>query len=455
MDHDRAQCVVVGMGAMSPAELDALGDQLGRTGLRIERAAQLRVTPELALVILDDATAPEAVDAMVAQLGGRDREVALFVAVDRSATSGGAAYLRAGADDVLWRPLDAEEVQLRFTMWRDKRLLARESDRLRSELLAERPSTGIVGNSAATREVLKLIERVARSDATVLVTGETGTGKELVSRAIHDASNRHDDPFVAVNLAAVPETLIESEIFGHEAGAFTGAQSSRAGRIEAAQGGTFFLDEVGDLPLSAQVKLLRVLQGGKYERLGGTKTREADFRLICATHRDLEAGVRDGTFREDLFYRLDVLRIHLPPLRERREDIELLAVHFLEIYGAREGRPGLRLGQGALDTLRAHNWPGNVRELQHTIERAVILCESGSVIGPELVQPRPPRTSVSRMAKAAITEGRSLDEVLLDMERVILSETLERFEGNQTAAARHLKLNRQTLRNRLRKCGLL
>jgi len=258
-----------------------------------------------------------------------------------------------------------------------------------------------------------------------------------------------------VNLAAVPETLVESEIFGHEAGAFTGAKEARRGRLEIAEGGTLFLDEVGDLSMGVQVKLLRVLQDGKFERVGETRPRQANFRLVCATHRDLEERVREGKFREDLYYRLDVIRMHLPPLRERQQDIEMLASHFVEFYATKTRRRDLHLTSAAMAALKAHGWPGNIRELQHTIERAVVLCDRGTAIDAELVQPRPARARVASIAHDALREARGLDVVLADMERIILSETMERFAGNQTAVADHLKLNRQTLRYRLRKSGLL
>ncbi len=234
------------------------------------------------------------------------------------------------------------------------------------------------------RQVFEMITRVATSNATILIRGESGTGKELVANAVHYNSKRTDKPFIKVNLAALPETLVESELFGHEKGAFTGALSRKSGRFELAQGGTVFLDEIGDLSTTVQLKLLRVIQEREFTRLGGTTTLKADVRLVAATHRDLEKLVAEGIFREDLYYRLNVFPIYLPPLRERKADIPLLAEHFLSRHAAEQGKPTRRLSQAALDLLMQYHWPGNVRELENVIERALLVCDAETILSAHL-----------------------------------------------------------------------
>jgi DNA-binding NtrC family response regulator len=246
------------------------------------------------------------------------------------------------------------------------------------------PVSGMIGQSAAMRDVFDRIRRIAPTNSTVVIFGESGTGKELVARAVHDQSPRKDGPFVAVNCASIPEPLIESELFGHEKGAFTGAVGTHAGLVETAEGGTLFLDEIGELPPSAQARLLRVLQDSEVRRVGASKSRKIDVRVLSATHRDLPQRIREGHFREDLYFRLRVLEIRLPPLRERREDLPALAAFLLEKTGKRLGRPVPVLSAEALSAVAAHPWPGNVRELENALERAVILCDSGT-IGPELL----------------------------------------------------------------------
>jgi transcriptional regulator with GAF, ATPase, and Fis domain len=253
-------------------------------------------------------------------------------------------------------------------------------------LLSERLGTrlGMIGRSAPMERVLKVIERVAPQDVTVLLLGETGTGKELAARALHAASARRDAPFVAINCAALPDHLVESELFGHEKGAFTGAASLKKGKLELASGGTVLLDEIGELPLAMQAKLLRVLQQREFERVGGTRTLPLDIRLVAATNRDLQEETRHGRFREDLFHRLNVVTVRLPSLRERIPDIPELALHFLASSAERFGRKGLRLSESAVQCLSRYHWPGNVRELENAMERAAVLCESDEVMPEDL-----------------------------------------------------------------------
>jgi transcriptional regulator with PAS, ATPase and Fis domain len=320
---------------------------------------------------------------------------------------------------------------------------------LQAQLVERHRIEGIIGESGRMQEVLALVKRVAPSDATVLIRGESGTGKELIARAIHYNSPRAGGPLVTLNCAALPEQLLESELFGHEKGAFTGAASQRKGRFELADGGSIFLDEIGDLSPALQVKLLRVLQERQFERLGGSRTLHVDVRILAATHRDLEAAMRADTFREDLYYRLNVVAITVPPLRERREDIPPLLDHFLRKFAEKNRRSVTGLTAAARDALLRYDYPGNVRELENLVERAVLLSR-GPVIDLEdlPVTLRPGE----RGPGAPLAQG--LPEVLADIERQAIRSALERSGGVQTKAADELGISERVLRYKLRKYGL-
>ena len=298
---------------------------------------------------------------------------------------------------------------------------------------------GIVGRSRALREVLAVVRRVAPTTATVLIEGESGTGKELIAEALHRWSDRAGGPLVKVSCAALPETLLEAELFGHERGAFTGALYRKKGRFELAHGGTLFLDEVSQLSPAVQVKLLRVLQSGEFERLGGTETLRADVRLVAATNSNLEAMLATGRFREDLYYRLNVVRVQLPPLRERREDIPLLVEHFIALYRQRNNRHVEGISRGALELLTRYHWPGNVRELEHVIERAIVLAE-GPVIRPRDL---PERISGARVAVPEVRVP--LGTTLKEIERRVIEQALAHTGGDKTAAAALLGIGRRTI----------
>jgi two-component system nitrogen regulation response regulator GlnG len=333
----------------------------------------------------------------------------------------------------------------------------------------------LVGRSAAMQEIYRTVARLTTTDLTVMITGESGTGKELVARALHDYGRRRSGPFVAINMAAIPRELIESELFGHERGAFTGAMNRGVGRFEQAAGGTLFLDEIGDMPAEAQTRLLRVLQEGEFTTVGGRQPIKANVRIVAATHRDLRQSIRGGMFREDLFYRLNVVPIRLPPLRERREDIPLLARHFLDRARA-AGLPAKQLDSGAIDRLKAHAWPGNARELENLMRRMAALYPQ-EIIGADAVAgelaeaaapadegPRAPETleqSVERHLAgfmSAHKDGMPIrdlyDRVLAEVERPLLKLALSATRGNQIKAAAMLGLNRNTLRKKLRELDL-
>ncbi|MFP4104490.1 MAG: nif-specific transcriptional activator NifA [Phycisphaerae bacterium] len=326
----------------------------------------------------------------------------------------------------------ANDVRNRRLAAAERQALEAENIRLRSELEDRFRPENIIGNSGAMRDVYQAIHQVAGSDTTVLVRGESGTGKELVAHAIHYSSPRGKGPFVKVNCAALSENLLESELFGHEKGAFTGAIQARKGRIEEAEGGTLFLDEIGDFSPVIQVKLLRVLQEREFQRVGSNDTRKANVRIICATNRDLEEAVSDRDFRQDLYYRINVFPIHLPPLRDRKDDILLLADHFIEKYGRQMNKDVRRITTPAINMMVAYHWPGNVRELENCIERAVLLSNDGVIHGHNL----PPSLQTSDGSDTAGTG--SFDDRVALYERDIIVDALKRTNGNISAAARDL-----------------
>ena len=336
------------------------------------------------------------------------------------------------------------------------RQLEQRVARLRGALSDQYRFDRIIGEAPAFREALDQAARVAPAETTVLLTGESGTGKELVDRAIHYASRRAEGPFVAVNCAALPETLIESELFGHERGAFTGADKLTRGRFELAAGGTLFLDEIGELAPAVQSKLLRVLQERQYERVGGTATLSADVRLVTATNHDLEQAVVDGRFRGDLYYRLAVFRVHLPALRERTDDVLMLADHFLGEFAGRMGRSEAELSAEARDLLVAHRWPGNIRELQNAIERALILADGDLISAAHLGIPAPPPTAaVSPSGPAALPSPPPVIQSLAEVEKQAILEALRRAKGNKSRAAVALGIGRTQLYTLMRRFGLI
>jgi DNA-binding NtrC family response regulator len=305
--------------------------------------------------------------------------------------------------------------------------------------------TGVVGQSDALTSVYEVIDRISKSSCTVLITGDSGTGKELVARAVHSSSSRCSGPFVVVNCGAIPEALLESELFGHARGAFTGAHATKQGRIAMAQGGTLFLDEIGELPLALQVKLLRVLQQHEYSPVGDSRTIRADVRIVAATNVNLEEAVTSGSFREDLFYRLNVIHLHVPPLRDRRDDIPLLVEHFLCSTADRTGRSGITVSRAAMQLLAAWEWPGNVRELENTIERAVILCP-GEVIEPSDLPARIRGLGTEKRASNTLPDaGMDLRAAVETFENDLIRQALERTGWNKNRAAQLLGLNRTTL----------
>ncbi len=360
--------------------------------------------------------------------------------------------LRSGAYDYIAKPFENDEIKLTVAKAFERERLLAENRYLHEELEGRYDFSGIVGSSAAMQQVYEMASSVAISNANVLITGESGTGKELLARSIHYSSPRKEKPFVVLNCAALSEGVLESELFGHEKGAFSGALDTRKGRFERADQGTLFIDEVAEMSMAAQVKLLRVIQEHEFERVGGNKTISVNVRIVAATNKVLEEQVKEGKFREDLYYRLNVVNINVPPLRSRREDIEPLSRYFLEKYTSETGKKITDLAPRAISCLLAHDWPGNVRELQNAIERAVVLAK-GNVLTP---RDFPQGVQGDDQICLQIPEkGGSLTEILEDLERQLILQTLQREEGSQTRAADTLGIKRTTLRYKMEKYHLI
>ncbi|MHC1697937.1 MAG: sigma-54-dependent transcriptional regulator [Geobacteraceae bacterium] len=357
--------------------------------------------------------------------------------------------MKLGAYDYITKPFNRAELKLVVRKALQVTSLSRENRQLREELTEKIDFRNIIGISREMEKVFRVVRKVANTDATVLITGESGTGKELVAKALHTLSSRKAAPFVPINCAAIPRDLLESELFGHVKGAFTGAVRDKPGKFTQADGGTLFLDEVGELPLDLQPKLLRALQEKIVEPVGGTQAQQLDVRVVAATNLDMEQAMRDGSFREDLYYRLSVIPIHIPPLRERKDDIPLLVKHF----AAKQGAGSVKFSSEAVAALVSYQWPGNVRELENTVERLLILREGDAVVLEDL--PEKFRTTVKSDACGLVInlpeEGYSLEQ----LEQEIVLEALERNGWNQTAAARFLRIPRHVLIYRMEKYGII
>jgi DNA-binding NtrC family response regulator len=351
--------------------------------------------------------------------------------------------IKEGAYDFIEKPLEVPRLRIVLERALEKKETMREVQLLRRRLAALAPGTDMIGTGPAMQRVFELVKRVAPSNASVVLTGESGTGKEIVARAVHNLSPRKDKPFVALNCSAIPATLIESELFGYERGAFTGADQRRMGNFELAHNGTLFLDEIAELPLELQAKFLRVLEDHKIRRLGGRSEVEVDVRVICATNRDLKEEIRRGRFREDLYFRLHVFTIQLPPLKERREDIPLLVHHFIEKFNGETGKRVQGVSPAALGVLQSYAWPGNIRELRNTVERAMILVD-GDVIGEEQL---PPDMQGSRpeAAMLRVPLGMAIDRV----EKEYILASLQKNGGNKARTAEILGISEKTLYNKL------
>jgi two-component system response regulator PilR (NtrC family) len=386
-----------------------------------------------------------------------NRDIIAIMMTAFASTDSAVEAMRLGAVDYFTKPFNMDELRLKVRQHVEAQRLKQENVLLKRALNSTHEFCNIIGRSEAMLAVFKMIETIAKTNSTVLVTGESGTGKDLVARAVHYNSLRREHPFVALNCGALPETLLESELFGHMRGAFTGADANKKGLIEVAERGTIFLDEIGEMSPTMQVKLLRVLQDRRFRRLGGTEEVKADIRVVAATNQDLEKMVGENRFREDLYYRINVIHLHLPPLRERREDVVLLAEHFLAKYSEGIEKPVRSISREALEVLSAHDWPGNVRELENAIERAVAL-EQTPVVLPESL-PANVRGRSSRRAGGAdapvepqsgampeLKEGFDLEALGEEFYRHYISLALERADGVQTKAAEMLGMSFRSFR---------
>ena len=382
-----------------------------------------------------------------------DSEVPVIVMTAYGTIETAVDAMKHGAFDYVLKPFDLEVIEFTIRKALDMRRYRTENRFLREQAVPTSGLESLIGGSPPMEAVFELIRRVAPTKSSVLITGETGTGKELVARAIHELSPRRERFFVPLNCAAIPTELLESELFGHTRGAFTGADRDRTGKFELADGGTLFLDEIGDMAYPLQAKLLRVLQEGVIERIGSNKRIAVDVRVLSSTHRDLAAAIRDGRFREDLFYRLNVVHIELPPLRGRREDVGALAAHFLDHFTRELGRPPLRLTPAAGRVLEQHEWPGNVRELQNLMERVAVLCDGPEVDASffRLLLPEPaPGAPVEEPASERLLLGPAVEE----LERKIILRALSAADDNKVQAARLLGVSERTLWYKLKRYGL-
>ncbi|HZM88704.1 MAG TPA: sigma-54 dependent transcriptional regulator [Blastocatellia bacterium] len=375
-------------------------------------------------------------------------EVAVIIMTAFSSISSAVEAMKLGAEDYIGKPFQLDELAITVEKALERRSLRREVRELRAEVRGRYNFSNIVGRSKPMQQLFEVIKRIAaRRDASALITGSTGTGKELVARAIHYNSDRRDAPFMPINCSAIPDTLLESELFGYQKGAFTGAQETRRGLIEEAQGGTVFLDEINTLSPSLQVKLLRVLQERVVRRVGGRENLQIDIRLVSASNQDLEDAAKRGEFRQDLFYRLNVVPVRLPDLKDRREDIPLLVFHFLQKFAQQHGEPARRFTNDAMRVLMTHSWPGNVRELENAVEHALTMGKGEILLPEDLPQ------SVTAPERDIIQEATLDDVSLAELERRYILRILEKMGGHQIKTSRVLGIDRRTLYRRLRQYG--
>ena len=423
---------------------EAIQRHLSKHGMRVAGAESLEQalsedTLERFDLILADMRLPGRNGLEVIKEAG---EVPVVIMTSYASIRSAVEAMREGAVDYIAKPFDNDDLRLTVERALREHTLKRQNRALKAQLNADYPVNGIIGESVQMQKVFERINRVAPTDTTVLILGESGTGKELVARALHEQSTRRDAPLIAVNCAAIPESLIEAELFGHEKGAFTGADTAREGLVEAANGGTLFLDEIAELPAAAQARLLRVLQESEIRRVGASHSRQVDIRLVAATHRDLPALVDNGAFREDLYFRINVMEIRLPSLRERIEDIPSLAEFLLKKACQQLNRPMMRFDSDALEVMAAYNWPGNVRELENIIERAVILTDSDIVTSESL------GLSAARESGTKLDLTLSLEDYFCEFVRVNESTMTE------TELAQKLGISRKALWERRQRLGL-
>ncbi|MBP1751181.1 MAG: two component, sigma54 specific, transcriptional regulator, Fis family [Geobacteraceae bacterium] len=450
--RDRARILLIEDEELSRESLSRL---LKSAGFTVKGAASGEMAMQLLAlekfdIVVTDLFLPDAngIDILKKVKGNSPRTEVILITGHASAETAVKA-MKEGAYDYITKPLNFEELQIILTKAMEKHQLLNENVYLRKQLREKYGFANIVGNSPAMQKVFSRISRVTNTESTVLVLGESGTGKELVAKAIHFNGPRKDKPFIAVNCAAIPETLLESELYGHLKGSFTGAIRDKIGKFEAANCGTIFLDEIGTMPIHLQTKLLRVLQEQEVEKIGSTRPVKLDVRVISATNINLEEEVKKGNFREDLFYRLNVIPIVIPPLRERVEDILALSKYFIEKYCAEMKHPFMTISKEALETLELYHWPGNVRELENMMERIVALTDGDSITLLDIP------SNIREQVMTKVTErGVDLTRAINEMERQMITEALALSKGVKAQAAAMLKLNRTTLVEKMRRLGI-
>ena len=441
------------------AQRDVLTGYLKKKGYQIFAASSGKEGIEITKnepvdIILSDFKMPDLNGIEVLeQVKKMNPEISFVIVTAYGTVENAVKAMRLGAFDYISKPVDLDELDLMIERIIEHRNLKSENQLLKTQLQEKYKISSIVSQSQKMEEVINVAARVAESKATVLITGENGTGKEVLAKAIHYMSSRKEKPFIAVNVPALTETLLESELFGHDKGAFTGADKMKKGRFEIANGGTLFLDEVGDIPQSIQVKLLRVLQEHQFEKVGGTEKIEVDVRIIAATNKDLEQKIKDGTFREDLYYRLNVVSIKIPPLRERKEDILPMIESFIEKYCKENNKEKLEVSKEVVDTLMKYNYPGNVRELENIIERAVVLTRAHSKVITLNDIPMNIKGFKEEKSIGSLDEG-TLTEQVEALEKQLIFDALQQSGGNQTKAGKLLGLTERNLRYKLKKYNI-
>lgn len=445
----------------------SLEDWLTESGWEVEtattaREARAKLSERIYDLVLNDYLLPDADGlSIVEEVRRRSPLTMVLLMTGVNDFSVAVQAIKKGAVDFVCKPFDLDDLEGRITRLMEEKRLQLELELRQAELEEFHQPPDMVGQSPAMKKVYQLIELVAGKNVTVLVAGESGTGKEVVARAIHAASERKSGPFVALNCGAIPENLLEDELFGHVRGAYTDAHHQRIGKFEQADGGTLFLDEIGNMPLSLQIKLLRVLEEREFQKLGSNQNVRVDVRILAATNCNLLEKVKAGTFREDLFYRLNVVPVHLPPLRERKEDLPLLARHFLQAITREYKLTQKNLSPSALKRLMQYQWPGNVRELRNALELACVLADERSVLQPEdfaLVENTSNSSGECDLLPSEIhipEDGLDLNQVVSELEKKLICESLQRTQGNKGKAARLLSLNRTTLVEKLRRMNLL
>ncbi|MCX7794616.1 MAG: sigma-54 dependent transcriptional regulator [Thermodesulfovibrionales bacterium] len=443
---------------------DVLNSFLGEKGFEVitaergESGLELLLSEKFDLALVDLVMPGMGGIDILKELSSRKIKLPVIIITAYGTIQNAVEAMKLGAFDYVTKPFNLDEIMLLIERALEHARLEKENLLLRKQLRQRYNFSGLIGDSIKMQRVYELIEKVADTDSTILITGESGTGKELVAKTIHYNSSRADGPFVPLNCAAIPRDLLESELFGHEKGAFTGAISTRIGRFELANNGTLFLDEIGELDPSLQVKLLRVIQEREFERVGGVKTIKVDVRIIAATNRNLEEAVAEGKFREDLYWRLNVIPIHLPPLRERREDIPLLVDYFIKKFQRKRKGRALVIPPEAMSILIKYEWPGNVRELENLIERLSVLITDETVkiqdLPEKFIKSSAIREEAISNIPAFTDEGIDLQKVVEDIERDLILKALQKAEGVRSKAATLLGINRTTLIEKMKRLGI-